>query len=111
MEGIQPTFSIDASNSNESSSEVFKQTIFNTLQDIYKNGFDENFLKSALASYDISVNSKELILPSLGGTGLVLSQTALATWIYDKDPTMYFDTDDIMEKSKKQMKMNISKSD
>ena len=101
MEGIQPTFSIDASNSNESSSEVFKQTIFSTLQDIYKNGFDENFLKSALASYDISANSEELILPSLGGTGLLLSQTTLATWIYDKDPTMYFDTDDIMEKIKK----------
>jgi len=100
MEGIQPVFSIDASNSNESSSEIFKETIFNTLQDIYKNGFDQDFLKSALASYDISANSKELILPSLGGTGLVLSQTALATWIYDKDPTMYFDTDDIMEKIK-----------
>ncbi|WP_406543372.1 hypothetical protein [Clostridium ljungdahlii] len=37
----------------------------------------------------------------LGGNGLVLSQTALSTWVYDKDPTMYFDTSDIMEKIKK----------
>lgn len=101
MEGIQPIFSINASNSNESSSEVFKQTIFNTLREISKNGFDENFLKSALASYNINANSEKLIIPILGGTGLVLSQNALTTWVYDKDPTMYFDTDDIMKKIQK----------
>ncbi|WP_446899140.1 insulinase family protein [Clostridium sp. LBM24168] len=98
MEGIQPVFSITAANSEESSKKIFENTVFDTLKDISKNGFDPEFLKSALASYEISSRSEKLVTPIMGGTGLVLLQTALATWIYDKDPTMYFDTDDVMKK-------------
>lgn len=101
MNGIQPVFSINATNSDESSKDVFEKTIFDTLKNISKNGFDKDFLKSALESYDISDRSEKLVTPMLGGNGLVLSQTALSTWVYDKDPTMYFDTSDIMEKIKK----------
>lgn len=101
MSGIQPVFSIDAANSNESSKEAFEKTIFDTLKNISKNGFDKDFLNSALESYDISNRSEKLVTPMLGGNGLILSQTALSTWIYDKDPTMYFDTDDVMQKIKK----------
>ncbi|WP_406543630.1 insulinase family protein [Clostridium ljungdahlii] len=54
MNGIQPVFSINATNSDESSKEVFEKTIFDTLKNISKNGFDKDFLKSALESYDIS---------------------------------------------------------
>lgn len=100
MQGVQPVFSINAVNSDETSKEVFQKTILNTLQDISKNGFDKDFLKSALASYDISNRSEKLLTPMLGGNGFILSQTAVSTWIYDKDPTMYFDTDDVMKKIK-----------
>lgn len=101
MSGIQPVFSIDATNSDESSKEAFEKTIFDTLKNISKNGFDKDFLNSSLESYDISNRSEKLVTPMLGGNGLILSQTALSTWIYDKDPTMYFDTTDVMEKIKK----------
>lgn len=101
IDGIQPIFSIKASNTNESSSKIFKQTIFSVLDQISKKGFNEDFLNSALASYSINSNSEKLIAPILGGTGLILCQTALSTWIYDKDPTMYFDIEDILEKIKK----------
>ncbi|MDF2671932.1 MAG: peptidase [Clostridiales bacterium] len=100
IQGIQPVFSINAVNSDEASKEVFQKTILNTLQNISKNGFDKDFLKSALASYDISIRYEKLLTPMLGGNGIILSQTALATWIYDKDPTMYFETDSVMKKIK-----------
>lgn len=100
LSGIQPTFTINAVNSNESSKQVFQETILSTLQDIYKNGFDKNYLESTLASYDINKSSEKLITPIAGGNGYILSQTALSTWIYDKDPTMYFDTDSVMKKIK-----------
>jgi len=100
MNGIQPTFTINATNSEESSKEAFKETILNTLDNISKNGFDKSYLESTLASYDISKRTEKLITPMLGGNGIILSQTALSTWIYDKDPTMYFDTDSVMDKIK-----------
>lgn len=100
MQGAQPIFSISAINSDEASKEVFEKTIFNTLDSISKNGFDKDFLKSAMASYDIGNRSEKLVTPMLGGNGFILSQTALSTWIYDKDPTMYFETDSIMKKIK-----------
>lgn len=98
MQGIQPVFSIVAANSDEASKEIFQKTIQNTLQNIYKNGFDKDFLKSALASYDISLRYEKLITPALAGKGIILSQTSLGTWIYDKDPTLYFETDSVMKK-------------
>ena len=100
MSGIQPTFSINAINSEESSKDAFKETILNTLDNISKNGFDKSYLESTLASYDINKRAEQLITPMLGGNGLILSQTALSTWIYDKDPAMYFDTDSVMTKIK-----------
>jgi Zn-dependent M16 (insulinase) family peptidase len=98
MIGGEPIFSIIASNCDEEAKEIFEKTIFNTLNDISKNGFDKDFIKSAISSYGISDSSEKLIMPILGGTGFNLSQTALATWIYDKDPTMYFETDSVMKK-------------
>ncbi len=100
MQGAQPIFSINAMNSDEASKEVFQKTIFDTLNNISKNGFDKDFLKSAISSYDISNRSEKLVTPMLGGNGIILSQTALSTWIYDKDPTMYFETDSVMKKIK-----------
>jgi Zn-dependent M16 (insulinase) family peptidase len=96
--GIQPTYSIYALNSNEASKEIFEKTIMNTLKDIAKNGFDKDFLKAAIASYNISKRSENLIMPVLGGKGLNLSTTALSTWIYDEDPTLYFDSSDVEKK-------------
>lgn len=100
MSGIQPVFSINAVNSEESSKDIFKETILNTLDNISKNGFDKNYLESTLASYDINKRAEQLVTPMLGGNGLILSQTAISTWIYDKDPTMYFDTYSVMTKIK-----------
>lgn len=100
MSGMQPTFTINAVNSEESSKDTFKETILNTLDNVSKNGFDKSYLESTLASYDINNRSEKLITPMLGGNGLILSQTALSTWIYDKDPTMYFDTESVMNKIK-----------
>lgn len=98
INGMQPVFSFTAVNSNEDKKETFQKIIMDTLQNIAKNGFDKDFLKSAMASYDISSRMEKLVMPVLGGTGLNLSQTALATWIYDKDPTLYFETDSVMKK-------------
>lgn len=100
MNGLQPTFSINAVNSEESSKEVFKETVLNTLDNISKNGFDKNYLESTLVSDSISKRSEKLIKPIFGGNGLILSQAVLSTWIYDKDPTMYFDSDSIADKIK-----------
>ncbi len=98
MQGAQPVFSINAVNSDETSKEVFQKTILDTLNTISKNGFDKDFLKSAMSSYDISNRATNLSSPISGGKGIVMQQDALATWIYDKDPTMYFDMDSVMKK-------------
>lgn len=96
--GIQPVYSFYAINSNEASKDIFQKTIMDTLKNIAQNGFDKKFLKSALASYKISKRSEALLMPILGGKGLNLSNTALSTWMYDKDPELYFDTSDVEKK-------------
>lgn len=98
MSGKQSTYSFVAANSNETSKDVFKKTIMDTLQKIAKNGFDKDFLNAAIDSYNISKRSEALFTPSLGGKGLNLSDLALAAWIYDLDPTMYFDSSDVEKK-------------
>ncbi|WP_416176490.1 insulinase family protein [Clostridium sp.] len=101
LDGMQPIFSINAINCNESSKEIFKKTVFDCLKNIYDNGFDKNFISSALKSYETNIRLRELMSPMIGGNGIELSQRALLTWIYDKDPTMYFDTQDIIKKISK----------
>jgi Zn-dependent M16 (insulinase) family peptidase len=98
MYGIQPTYSFVAANSNESSKDVFEKTIMDTLQNIANNGFDKDFLKATIASYNMSRRSESLFTPALGGKGLNLADLALTAWIYDKDPTLYFDSSDVEKK-------------
>lgn len=98
MQSNQPVFTINAVNADESSKEVFKKTIYDTLEKISKDGFDEDYLKSALSAYDISDRISKLTGSTL--KGILLSVTALSTWIYDEDPTMYFETDSVMKKIK-----------
>lgn len=91
FEGIQPVFSIILNNSSINSKESFKKITFDTLKHLSEKGFEKNFLETTLKSYDIKNRTSALSLPAIGGRGLVMSQAALSTWIYGKDPTMYFE--------------------
>lgn len=85
----QSTFSIIASNVNENQKEKFQQVIDKTLKDIVKNGFDKNLLNSLVNQFKLSKRMEN------GNNPLMYNMLIMTSWLYDGDPTLYLDMDNI----------------
>lgn len=97
QQGIQPVLTITAENTDEALKLKFQNIITEELTKISKNGFEKNYLNASFTQYDLT-NRMSKLMPM---KGLSLAMNAMKTWIYGKDPTIYFDTRDTMEKIKK----------
>ena len=93
----QPVFTITAENTDVSSKAKFKKVILDELKKIAKNGFEKNYLNAALTQYDFYYRVNK-IAPM---KGLTLNFNAMKSWVYHKDPTLYFETAATAEKIKK----------
>jgi len=88
LSSLQPVLSITAQNADPESADKFQKMVMDVLTDISENGFDEDYLSSAFSSYDMSYRVQNLMPMK----GLSMAMNATAAWVYDVDPTMYFET-------------------
>ncbi|MFD3155710.1 insulinase family protein [Haloimpatiens sp. FM7330] len=79
----QPIFSIIAKNVNESQKDKFEKVVNDTLQNIVKNGFDENFVNSVINIYELSKRSVK------GNFPLMYNSMIMQSWLHGGDPTLY----------------------
>ncbi|MCY6482935.1 insulinase family protein [Clostridium aestuarii] len=83
IEYFQPVFSITAENINKNQKEKFQKVIDEALQDIVKNGFDEDLLNAVLNVYELSNRTVK------GNFALMYNNLIMRSWLYDGDPTLY----------------------
>ncbi len=83
----QPIFTIVSKFGSLENKEKFISTIFNTLENIVKNGFDKKLLEASLTSKEFELREGS----QYGGEpkGLNYGLKALNTWIHDKDPFIH----------------------
>ena len=100
---LQPVFSIVVKNSNEDKKEEFKNIVFNTLKDLVKNGIDKKLIEAC-------INIKEFRLRE-GDTrtypkGLLYYTKAMSNWLYDSDPLIPLQYEDILQNVKRALTTN-----
>ncbi|MCY6957264.1 insulinase family protein [Clostridium brassicae] len=80
---LQPVFSINAQNVDESKKEKFQEIIDKTLKDVAKNGFDKDLMNSVLNVYELSNRTVK------GNFALAYNMLMMRSWLYDGEPTLY----------------------
>src|SRR5699024_7625517 len=84
--GLQHGFGIVAKNSSLDKKDEFKKIIFNTLEEIIKEGLDKNLIRA-------SINRVEYDLREASGfptKGIIYNILALESWLYDGSPLSHF---------------------
>lgn len=86
-DSIQPVLSITAENVNENQKDKFKKVITDTLQNIVKNGIDENLLNAVEKRQNYSRRVMQ------GNYALSYDNLIMMSWLYGGDPTKYLNID------------------
>lgn len=98
---LQPTFSIVVKNSNESKVEEFKKVVFDTLKSLVAKGIDKKLIES-------SINIKEFQMREAEydgyPRGLVYAIRCMDSWLYNENPVIHLEYQEIFEKAKKGLK-------
>jgi Predicted Zn-dependent peptidases, insulinase-like len=96
--GIQPTFSIVAQNVDESQKDKFKQVVNEVLNNIVKNGFDNQLLDSIYKVYELNNRMVK------GEYALSYNILIMRSWIHGGDPTAYLNLDSDIANIKEKIK-------
>ena len=92
----QPTFSIITTNANESEKYKFKKLVDDALEQVVKEGFDEELVKSVVTAIELSLRTQN----SDANRGMNYMSAALNCWNYDVNPTEYLDVSPTLNKIK-----------
>ena len=92
----QPTFSIIATNANETDKYKFKKLVDDALKQVVKEGFDEELVNSVFTAIELSLKTQN----SDANRGMNYMSSALNCWNYDVDPTEYLDVTPTLNKIK-----------
>ena len=100
---LQPVFSIIAKNSEPSKKEEFKKVVYNTLNDIVKNGIDKKLIEGCINAFEFRLREADT-----GGypKGLVYYMNAMDSWLYGGDPLMHIKYEHAIENVKKSLNTN-----
>lgn len=79
----QALFPIAVKNTDESKKEQFKKVIFDTLEDLVKNGIDKNLLEASINSVEFEL--READPWRIANKGIQYNQWVLDSWLYDGD--------------------------
>ena len=99
---IQPVLSIILKNSDRDKAEEFKKVVYDTLNDLVKNGLDKELIEAS-----ININEFKLREAEMGGLskGLLYAIRCMDSWLYDAEPLMHMkyenELQSIKEKSEK----------
>ncbi|MBU3175994.1 insulinase family protein [Clostridium estertheticum] len=96
---LQPTFSIIATNANESQKHQFKNLVDDALKQVVKDGFDKETVNSVLSALELSSRTQN----SDANRGMNYMLTALNSWNYDINPTEYLEISPSLKKIKAQL--------
>ena len=102
----QPIFSIVAENADASQKDEFVSIINQTLKDLVEKGMDKEYLKSIGHMFELNLRSSN----SSADKGIIYNQMAMYSWLYDKDPTLYLEYNDTLDKINKQIPNNYFES-
>ncbi|MFT8310098.1 MAG: insulinase family protein [Sporolactobacillus sp.] len=100
---LQPFFSVNVKNANESQKEAFKKVVFDTLRTFVKDGLDKKQIEAA-----INVKEFQLREADYGSMpkGLIYSIMSMDSWLYDEDPFMHLKFEDTLAKIKQALTSN-----
>ncbi|AYF53311.1 insulinase family protein [Clostridium botulinum] len=100
---LQPVFSVVVKNANKDRKEEFKNIVFNTLKELVHKGIDKNLIEAC-------INIKEFKLREMDTRnypkGLIYYTKAMDSWLYDKDPCMYLEYENALQKVKTALTTN-----
>ncbi|MBU3092286.1 insulinase family protein [Clostridium sp. CF011] len=92
----QPTFSIIATNANESEKYKFKGLVDDSLKQVVKEGFDKELVNSVFSAVELSLRTQN----SDANRGMNYMSSALNCWNYDVSPTEYLEITPALNKIK-----------
>ncbi|MFT5873739.1 MAG: Zn-dependent M16 (insulinase) family peptidase [Clostridium sp.] len=95
----QPSFSIIATNANESEKYKFKNLVDNALKEVVKDGFDEELINSVFTSVELSLRTQN----SDANRGMNYMSAALNCWNYDVSPTEFLEISPALKKIKSEI--------
>ncbi len=100
---LQPVFSIIAKNTDASKKEKFKKVVYDTLNDIVKNGIDKKLIEGCINAFEFRLREADT-----GGypKGLVYYMNAMDSWLYGGDPLIHIKYEHAIENVKKSLNTN-----
>jgi len=98
------TFSIIAKNCRPEDAERFKAIIEKELDKLYKNGFDEKKIKAAINKFEFKAKEADF---GQYPKGVIYAIKILETWLYDEDPFINLQYDEIYTKVKEETKNGL----
>ncbi|NMM63848.1 peptidase M16 [Clostridium sp. P21] len=96
--GIQPVFSIEVENADENQKDKFKEVVNKALEDIVKNGFEDQLLNSIYKVYELDNRKLK------GDYDLEYNEIIMSSWMHGGDPTAYLNINSDMENIKRNIK-------
>lgn len=90
----QPIFSVRASGANSETFEKFTSIIYKTLQDISIKGIDKELLTASLNRMEFHLREADF---GSYPKGLVYAISCMDSWLYDGDPKLYLQYDNVIK--------------
>lgn len=94
LDGImQPFINLGIKNINEEKVDEIETTINEALNELCKNGIDQNLLEAVISNLEFTMKEKDFGYPK----GLYYAMTAMETWLYDGDAKDNLSLGDLFE--------------
>ncbi len=97
----QPIFGIVVKNSNEEAAETFRNIVFETLQEVVKEGLDKKLIESVINAHEFKLREADF---GRYPKGLIYGMKLMESWLYDADPYLHLEYTRILTEIKKSLK-------
>ncbi len=100
---LQPVFSIIVKNSDVDKKEEFKKIVYDTLNDLVKNGIDKKLIEGCINVFEFKLREGDT---GSYPKGLIYYMNAMDSWLYGGDPLMHIKYEKAIENVKKALTSN-----
>ena len=100
---LQPVFSVIVKNSEVDKKEEFKKIVFDTLNDLVKNGIDKKLIEGCINTFEFKLREGDT---GSYPKGLIYYMNAMDSWLYGGDPLMHIRYEKAIENVKKALTSN-----
>lgn len=100
---LQPVFSIVVKNSNEEVKEQFQKIVFNTLNELVKDGIDKKLIEASINIVEFKLREADFHgFPK----GLLYYIKSMESWLYDENPAIHLQYGATLDKIKEALTTN-----